>query len=306
MNLKYNNVDLSPDAPQLADDAYTPMPDVIKALRHVLGEKYGHGEAEAMIRLIFHHLKGWSAADMIINENRPVSAITLTRIREIVGRLMKDEPIQYIVGNAYFFGMDFFVEPGVLIPRPETEELVDMIINTNRSRSDLRILDACTGSGCIAIALARNLPFSDVTAVDISKAALKIAEKNSKKLNTKISIIEQDINTFDPAPESFDIIVSNPPYVDEKEKKDMERNVLDYEPAEALFVSDDAPLVFYERIADIGAKSLVPGGRIYFEINPNHSDDMKSLLERHGYTAIHSLLDIHGRRRFMSAIKPED
>lgn len=306
MNMKNNNVDLSPEAPQLADDAYTPMPDVIKALRHVLGAKYGNGEAEAMIRLIFHHLKGWSAADMIINENRPVSAITLTRIREIVGRLMKDEPIQYIVGNAHFFGMDFFVEPGVLIPRPETEELVDMIINTNRSRSDLRILDACTGSGCIAIALARNLPFSNVTAIDISKSALKVAEKNSKKLNTKINILEQDIHTYEPSPDSFDIIVSNPPYVDEKEKKDMEPNVLDYEPAEALFVSDDNPLVFYDRIADIGIRSLGAGGRIYFEINPNHSDDMQSLLERKGYTAIHSLLDIHGKRRFMSAIKPED
>ena len=305
MNLKYNNVDLSPSAPRLADDSYTPMPDVIRALRHVLGQKYGHGEAEAMIRLIFHHLKGWTAADMIINENRPVSAITLTRIREIVGRLMNDEPIQYIVGNAHFFGMDFIVEPGVLIPRPETEELVDMIINSNR-RSDLKILDACTGSGCIAIALARNLPFSVVTAVDNSKSAISVARKNATKLNTKIEILEQDIHTYDPAPDSFDIIVSNPPYVDEKEKKDMEANVLDYEPAEALFVSDDNPLVFYDRIAEIGCKALVPGGRIYFEINPNHSDDMKSLLERKGYTAIHSLLDIHGKRRFMSAIKPKD
>lgn len=305
MNLKYNNVDLSPDAPELADDAYTPMPDVIRALRHVLGAKYGQGEAEAMIRLIFHHLKGWSAADMIINENRPVSAITLTRIRRIVGRLMHDEPIQYITGDAYFFGMDFLVEPGVLIPRPETEELVDMIINSNR-RADLRILDACTGSGCIAIALARNLPFSDVTALDNSKSAIKVASKNSKKLNTKINIIEQDIHTYEPEPESFDIIVSNPPYVDEKEKADMDRNVTDYEPAEALFVSDDNPLVFYERIADIATRGLVAGGRLYFEINPNHSDEMKKLLERFGFTAIHSLLDIHGKRRFMSAIKPNE
>ena len=300
-----NKVNLSPDAPELADDAYTPMPDVIGALRETLIPKYGPGEAQAMIRLIFHYIKGWTAADMIINENRPVSAITLMRIREVVGRLMNDEPIQYIVGSAYFSGMDFIVRPGVLIPRPETEELVDMIVNSNK-KSDLRILDACTGSGCIGIALARNLPFSKVTAVDNSEKALEIARENATLLKAKIDIVNADINKYEPEPESFDIIVSNPPYIDEKEKADMERNVTDYEPAEALFVSDDKPLVFYERIADIGTRALAPGGRIYFEINPNHSDEMNALLQRLGYADINTHLDIHGRRRFMSAVKPAD
>lgn len=304
MNNTPANIDLYPDAPQLTDDTYTPMPEVVRELRRILQPKYGHGETEAMIRLIFHHLKGWSAADMIINENKPLSAFIVRRIREIVGRLMADEPIQYIVGDAYFYGLDFDIEPGVLVPRPETEELVEMIVNANK-RPDLRILDACTGSGCIAIALARNLPFPKITAVENSRKALEIARRNADKFNVKIDFLEADIFTYTPEKESFDIIVSNPPYIDESEKISMERNVLDYEPHEALFVPDDNPLIYYRRIAEMGLEALAEGGRIYFEINPNHSDAMRVLLESLGYTAIHSHLDIHGKRRFITAITPE-
>lgn len=300
-----DNINLFPDAPKLSEDTYTPMPVVLRELRNILSPKYGHGESEAMIRLIFQHLKGWSATDMIINENKPLSSYIVEQIREIVGRLLKDEPIQYIVGEAYFYGLDFLVNPGVLIPRPETEELVEMVVNGNK-RSDLNVLDACTGSGCIAVALARNLPFPVITAVDNSDKALEIAKENAAKMKVKIKLEKADIFEYEPEEESLDIIVSNPPYVDESEKKNMEANVLEYEPHEALFVPDDNPLLYYRRIVNIGKKALKPGGRIYFEMNPRHADAMRVLLETQGFTAIHSHLDIHGKRRFITAIKPED
>lgn len=303
--LDNNTINLYPDAPKLSEDTYTPMPVVLRELRKILTPKYGHGEAEAMIRLIFQHLKGWSSTDMIINENKPLSSHIVERIREIVGRLMKNEPIQYIVGEAYFYGLDFVVGPGVLIPRPETEELVEMVVNGNK-RTDLKVLDACTGSGCIAVALARNLPFPIITAVDNSDKALEIAKANAAKMKTKISFEKVDIFEYEPEERSLDIIVSNPPYIDESEKKNMEPNVLDYEPLEALFVPDENPLLYYRRIASIGRKALKPGGRIYFEINPRHADAMRVLLETQGYSAIHSHLDIHGKRRFITAILPED
>ena len=295
-------LNLMPDGPDLTQDTYYPMYEVAAELRSILIPKFGSGETQAIIRLIFHYLKGWSATDMIINENRPISAHIIYRIREIVGRLLKDEPIQYIVGNAYFYGMDFEVAPGVLVPRPETEELVELVVKQNK-HPDLHILDACTGSGCIAVAIARNVPFSQVEGVDISDKALEVAQRNSDKLKTKVKFIHQDIFTYQPQAESLDVIVSNPPYIDESEMKDMEANVLDYEPHEALFVDDADPLKFYRRIAEIGKTALKQGGRLYFEINPRHAAEMESLLKDMGYDNIEIQLDIHGKKRFATATK---
>lgn len=282
--------------------ANQPLHEITAELRKVLSPKFGDGEAKAIIRLIFHHLKGWNATDMVINEARPISDVTVSRIGEIVDRLMKDEPIQYIVGEAYFYGMDLDVAPGVLIPRPETEELVDRIVKDN-GVSDLRMLDVGTGSGCIAIALARNLPFPVVDAVDISEKALDIAKGNARKLKAAVNFSRQDIFKFTPDPASLDIIVSNPPYIDESEKVSMEANVLDYEPHEALFVPDDDPLKYYKRIATIGIEALKPGGKLYFEINPRHASELKSMLQRMGYEDVEISLDIHGKQRFITARK---
>lgn len=282
--------------------ANQPLHEITAELRKVLSPKFGDGEAKAIIRLIFHHLKGWNTTDMVINEARPISDITVSRIGEIVDRLMKDEPIQYIVGEAYFYGMDLDVAPGVLIPRPETEELVDRIVKDN-GVSDLRMLDVGTGSGCIAIALARNLPFPVVDAVDISEKALDIAKGNARKLKAAVNFSRQDIFKFTPDPASLDIIVSNPPYIDESEKVSMEANVLDYEPHEALFVPDDDPLKYYRRIATIGIEALKPGGKLYFEINPRHASELKSMLQRMGYEDVEISLDIHGKQRFITARK---
>lgn len=256
-----------------------------------------------MTNLIFHHLKGWSVTDMVINADQPVSPYILGKIGEIEKRLSLHEPLQYILGEARFYGMDLRVTPDTLIPRPETEELVDIIVEQNGKRSDLTVLDIGTGSGAIAIALSRNLPFSRVSALDISEAALKVAQENAKNLHARIDFIHVDIFGYEPPKEHFDIIVSNPPYIAEEERKDMEHNVLDYEPAGALFVPDAEPLIFYSRIAETARIGLKPGGELYFEINPRFADSLEALLEKEGFRDIERYKDISHRIRFMACKK---
>ena len=269
------------------------LKEKVKEIRGSLSPLYGEGEAKAMTRLIFHSLKGWNATDMIIHEGDEISGYISGKIDEIIKRLENHEPIQYILGEAYFYGMDLKVDRSVLIPRPETEELVDMIVKEWRGRQDLRVLDIGTGSGAIAIALSRNLPFSKVEAIDISKEALSVAEGNARKMKARIAFRNEDVFVFSPDPDSFDIIVSNPPYIDESEKAAMDRNVLDYEPHTALFVPDDNPLIFYSRIATIASASLVKGGMIYLEINPRHCEEMKALLANEGFTDIEAVKDMY-------------
>lgn len=276
------------------------MKETLNKLRSKLIPVYGKGESDAIIRLIFHYLKGWSLTDILIHQNEELSPFIKSEIDKILVRLLNYEPIQYITGHARFHGMDLTIKPGVLIPRPETDELVDLILDENRGRDDLKVLDVCTGSGCIAISLAKNLPFSKVTAVDFSDIAIEIASQNSYTLKTKVQFIKEDI--FDWAPkDKFDIIVSNPPYVMDKEALAMERNVLDYEPHEALFVRDDDPLVFYKRIADMAKTSLVETGKIYFEINPLLADDLKNLMKEKGFQNINLFRDSFGKLRFLTA-----
>lgn len=265
---------------------------------------YGEGEAKAMVRLIFHSLKGWSLTDMMIHSDNPASEYLIQKTDEILNRLMKFEPIQYILGEAYFYGMTFKVTPATLIPRPETEELVDMIVKENQGEKDLSVLDIGTGSGAIAIALSRNLPFSEVSAIDISPEALEIAEENAQNLHAQIAFINADVFSFMPKPGTLDIIVSNPPYIDESEKDDMEPNVVDYEPHQALFVPDSSPLLYYSRITDIAKTGLRGNGRLYLEINPRHADELKTNLEEAGFADVTILNDINGKRRFIKCLKP--
>ena len=275
--------------------------ELSRELKRRLGAMYGAGEAGAMTSLIFHHLKGWDSTQLIINGDLPVSDRMLRHVGEILLRLENHEPIQYILGEARFYGMDLTVRPGVLIPRPETAELVDMIVDDFRDSCDMRILDIGTGSGAIAIALARNIPFAKVTAIDISPVALDIARENARRLHAVVDFIKADIFSYDPSPESLDIIVSNPPYIPEEEKKGMEANVLDHEPAEALFVPDSDPLVYYRRIGETGAEALVPGGRLYLEINPRFAGDICHMLEAQGYGDAEAHRDSFGRQRFVTA-----
>lgn len=265
--------------------------------------RFGKGEAEAMIRLIFHHLKGWNATDMVINSDKVLSEYTRERIDKILKRVMSGEPIQYVTGEAYFYGMDLTVTPDVLIPRVETQELVDLIVKQYEGVSDLRILDIGTGSGCIAIALARNLPFAKVTAIDISEKALDVAKENGKKLKVKVDWVKADTFDFSPSADSFDIIVSNPPYVMMSEQSDMEANVLEHEPWVALFVPDDDPLRFYRRIAEMGRKALKTNGTLWFELNAQLAEETMQLVKNMGYEDVRLERDIAGKWRFMVATK---
>jgi len=275
---------------------------IVRQLQAELTPLYGAGEAKAMVRLIFHALKGWSLTDMVIHEDSPLSEYMAGKINGIKLRLLNNEPIQYVLGEAYFYGLNLKVTADTLIPRPETEQLVDMIVKDNEE-SDLNVLDIGTGSGAIAIALARNLRFPQVSAIDISEGALKTAKENADSLHAKVDFISADIFTYSPIPDSLNIIVSNPPYIDESEKSSMEKNVLDYEPHTALFVPDSNPLIYYSRIAEIGSYALRHGGKLYFEINPRHAGDIVELLQKKGYKDIETINDLHGKIRFVKCKK---
>ncbi len=276
------------------------MRDTLRKLREILRPLYGNGETEAIIRIMFHYLKGWNTVDIIMHEDASLSPFIKSGIDAILKRLVKHEPIQYITGEARFHGMEMKVTPDVLIPRPETDELVDIIVSDAGETEDLRVLDIGTGSGCIAIALARSLRFPTVTAVDISDAALAVARENASNLKANVSFIKEDILTVSPEG-IFDIIVSNPPYIDESEKSGMEPNVLDYEPKIALFVPDDNPLLFYKRIAEIAVRKLSPAGKLYFEINPRHADELSRYLTDCGFDDVQVIRDSFGKLRFIKA-----
>ena len=281
------------------------MNETLNKLRNTLRPIYGDRETEAIIRIIFDYVKGWSPTDMIIHEGEPLSPMVRERIDKILDRLKNHEPRQYITGEAPFHGLMLHVTPDVLIPRPETSELVDIICDDSKGQSDLRVLDIATGSGCIAIALARSLDFPQVTAIDVSEPALKVAEKNAADLKAKVKFIHADVFKWQPAPRSLDIIVSNPPYIDESERKTMEPNVLDHEPAQALFVPDDNPLIFYKRIADIANDALTEGGRLYLEINPRHADELRTLLQNKGFENVDVIRDSYENLRFIRCHLPK-
>ena len=268
----------------------------------LLSPLYGDGEAQAMVRLLFHALKGWNQTDLMIHADDEPSLYLISKIEECIKRLLDNEPIQYVLGEARFYGMNLYVDRNVLIPRLETEELVDIVVREN-SGSDLRVLDVGTGSGAIAIALSRNLRFPEITVIDISEGALRVARCNARNLNAPIHFIHEDVFKYEPDAGAFDIIVSNPPYIAESEMKAMDANVLDYEPHNALFVPEDNPLVYYSRIAEIGMKSLVAGGKLYFEINPLFAGQLKALLESNGYEDVRILEDISHKKRFAAAVK---
>lgn len=281
--------------------------EVMRGVVNRLSPEYGAGEARAMGRIIFENMKGWSAVDLAIKANEPMTDFMAGKIDGVVDRLLDDEPIQYIFGVADFYGMKLKVTPDTLIPRPETAELVDIIVKENM-RKDLRVLDLGTGSGCIAIALARNLPFADVTAVDISGKALEVARENAAALHSQVRFLQGDILKLSddgalPGEEKFDIIVSNPPYIADSEKQGMERNVLEHEPASALFVPDDNPLEFYDAILKFARLSLADGGKVYFEINPRYAREMVTLCREYGFDDADEMRDSYGKLRFMRAMR---
>ncbi|MDE6378694.1 MAG: peptide chain release factor N(5)-glutamine methyltransferase, partial [Duncaniella sp.] len=210
---------------------------------------YEPGEARWLVRIMMEHFTRMTRTDLMLRGDEEASQLLEEKVSAVIERLLRNEPIQYILGETYWHGLTLKVTPEVLIPREETSELIDIIADDCGGRSDLNVADLCTGSGCIAIALARVLPFSTVTATDISAGALVVARENASACKVKITFIQGDILRGVPLPDgSMDVIVSNPPYICRKEEIDMNANVLDYEPHLALFVPDDDPLCFYREI----------------------------------------------------------
>lgn len=222
----------------------------------------------------------------------------------ILKELIQNRPIQHIIGESYFYGHIFNVNKHTLIPRPETEELVHLIIQENKLTKDLNIIDIGTGTGCIAISLALAMPDHHYSAVDVSNEAIQVAKTNAKKLQAEIDFIEADILDWDSTFDSdlkYDIIVSNPPYITPKEKELMHNNVLDFEPHVALFIEEEAPLLFYDYIADFAKAHLIKGGMLYFEINQYLSAETKNLLLKKGFVQVDIIQDINGADRMIKA-----
>lgn len=271
-------------------------------LREQLSKSYEPQEANALARIIFCDMLGQSNVDYYLCKDMDLSGNEEEKVKSILQRLEKYEPIQYIEGKKYFSGREFFVRQGVLIPRPETEELVELAAQA--CKPNAKILDIGTGSGCIAISLAKKLPEADVHAWDISEAALEVAKQNNEQLSASVHFEQHDILTYQATgEEAFDLIISNPPYITESEKAEMETNVLAWEPSIALFVPDNDPLLFYRRIGELALRMLTPNGKLFFEINRAYGDATKQLLCNQGYKNIHIQKDLSGNDRFVYAEK---
>lgn len=276
--------------------------DLRRAAVAALIPLYGRGEAEWMTRLTLEYVTGWSRVDLLVDADKELGEVRVEAVKNIVDRLLKHEPLQYILGYEDFMGLKINVNPSVLIPRPETQELVNIIIDREAKASDLSVLDAGTGSGAIAVALSRNLRFARVTAIDNSDAALEVARGNAERLRTPVTFVNADMLSLTSLPgEPFDIIVSNPPYVLDSERTEMSANVIGHEPSAALFVPDSDPLRFYLALARYAtAGGLKPGGRLYFECNPLTINALASRLEP-DFDEVETVRDSFGRQRFIIA-----
>lgn len=275
---------------------------VISDIKSALAAAYPEGEVRAFVRILFEEWMHYSTVDIYMRADSEVPPFMVEKMRHAVQRLLRHEPIQHIVGVAHFHGHRFAVSKHTLIPRPETEQLVDMIVDRNQDVPDLCVLDIGTGSGCIACSLARALRFAEVHAFDISQPALDLAAENARNLGVKVAFHHVDILNAVPQPQQFHIIVSNPPYICMHEQQLMEDNVLRYEPHSALFVPDNDPMLFYRAIARYASVALKPGGKLYFEINAAYGNDTANLLSNFHFADIEVVRDFYGRDRFVSAL----
>ena len=275
------------------------MHPIYSYIKETLQPFYPQQEASALAKWILTDVFLFSAAELYAGKDINFRQKDRDRLEDILARLKKYEPMQYILGECTFCGLSFKVAPGVLIPRPETAELVEWI-TADCSGREVSVLDVGTGSGCIGISLAMSVKDAQVTAWDISSEALQIARGNARTLGAEVRFVQCDVLTVQPgADEHYDVIVSNPPYVTEHERTTMEPNVLKWEPSLALFVPDDDPLRFYRRIADLGRQLLVPDGHLYFEINQAYGKDTAEMLYECGYTSIQIGKDLSGNDRFV-------
>ncbi len=266
----------------------------------LLQSVYDALEAEQVFYFLLEEVKQWTRVDLALHPTIEFSVEELQKMDGYLQRLLTHEPIQYILGKTHFYGLELEVNPNTLIPRPETEELVEWIIQENKHKTYLQILDIGTGSGAIAIALAKNLPNATVWALDVSEQALQMAQKNALNNQVSITFLQEDILNLKDLPVKFDVIVSNPPYVRELEKVEIKPNVLNFEPHLALFVSDQKPLVFYEIITQLATQNLKGNGKLYFEINQYLPDLMKDLLMEYQFQNVVLKQDIYQNYRMIS------
>ncbi|MDO6390608.1 peptide chain release factor N(5)-glutamine methyltransferase [Pontibacter sp. BT731] len=270
-------------------------------IRESIQEAFPEPEAGAIAQLVLEHVLQKSRQQLSLAQQEELNPEQEAQVQQAVERLKKQEPVQYVIGTAHFYGLDLLVDERVLIPRPETEELVNLVVHEHKDHSSLQVLDICTGSGCIPLALAAHLQADRVYGLEVSEGALKVARANARQLKLPVAWLEQDV--FEPiqgiAPHSLDIITSNPPYVKEQEKALMRANVLAFEPHLALFVADEDPLKFYKRIAEVGVGLLKKGGRLYFEINEQYGQEVRQLLLQAGFAQAQVVQDLFGKDRIV-------
>ena len=280
------------------------MHPVYHEIKKMLAGYYPDAEASALAKMLLVEVLHFSTLELFGGKDKEVFKKDLDVLYEMSRRLQNQEPIQYIIGKETFCGMPFVVNRHVLIPRPETQDLVEWIAEEDQQTNPCRLLDMGTGSGCIAISLAKKLPHVQVEAWDISGEALQVARQNALNNQVKVDFHQQDILSASPGIAEWNVIVSNPPYITNKEKAEMEANVLNWEPHTALFVPDHDPLLFYRRIAQLGMNMLVNGGALYFEINRAYGTEIIAMLQALGYKDIIIRKDRFNNERMIKATRP--
>lgn len=279
------------------------MHPVVNEIRNTLQGIYPDSEALSLAKMLLVEVFGFMTLELYGGKDKEIFGKQRDVLDKMLVRLRKNEPIQYILGKENFCGLTFEVNPDVLIPRPETRELVDWVIADWKSFGAIRLLDIGTGSGCIAISLAKYLPDADIEAWDISEGALRVARRNGERNEVQVLFCQKDVLKVIPGDIRYHVFVSNPPYITEREKTDMDANVLDWEPSTALFVPDSDPLLFYRKIAELGLSMLYDGGALYFEINRAYGKDTVRLLNNLGYRHIELRKDEWGNDRMIKANK---
>ncbi|WP_299758886.1 peptide chain release factor N(5)-glutamine methyltransferase [uncultured Pontibacter sp.] len=274
-------------------------------IRESIKAAYPEPEAASIAQLVLEHVLQKNRVQLTLAQQEQVQPEQQEQVQQIIMRLQQQEPVQYVLGIAHFYGLELQVDERVLIPRPETEELVDLVLREHSGQKGLQVLDICAGSGCIPLALAANLPDAKVYGLEVSEGALEVARANAAKYKLPVEWLQSDI--FEPAPSinpaSLDIITSNPPYVLEQEKEQMRENVLQYEPHLALFVPNQDPLKYYRRITEVALELLKKGGKLYFEINERYGLEVKELLLEAGFAEAQVGQDLFGKDRILRGVR---
>jgi release factor glutamine methyltransferase len=260
---------------------------------------YDVAEVESFFFIVLEAFHDKKRIDLALNPDFEIDTIQLLQWETVLSQLKDQKPIQYILGETEFFGLRFYVDKNTLIPRPETEELVEWIIKDNANTKDFKILDIGTGSGCIAVSLAKNIPNATVFAIDVSEKALAVAKKNAQRNDVSVTFLEKNILETEDLDFQFDVIISNPPYVRHLEKAEIHQNVLAHEPHLALFVEDNDALLFYRKIAELAKKNLSKNGLLYFEINQYLGKEMVELLQQYDFKNIQLKKDVYGNDRMI-------